>query len=106
MILGGRGEKREGNETPEREMRNKKIRRMPTLQRETTPQRRKTPTRRKTLQKKKTSGGNEKDTTGKKGRVFLFEGKEYNTYSTMVEARREHYKVWLVILDCYRRHSI
>jgi hypothetical protein len=32
--------------------------------------------------------------TMKKGRVFLFEGKEYNTYSEMVQAKREHNKVF------------
>jgi len=60
-----------------------------------TPQKRTTPQRRKTPQKKKASGGNEKETTTKKGRVFLFEGKEYNKYTKMVQAKRESNKAFL-----------
>jgi hypothetical protein len=60
-----------------------------------TPQKRMTPQKRKTLQKKKASGRNEKETAMKKGRVFLFEGKEYNTYSEMNQVKRECNKAFL-----------
>jgi hypothetical protein len=104
-VVEVRGKKsmREGNDTPEQEKRTKKMKRTPTSQnkntsqcnsspkrrltptRHKTPQKRTNPHRRKTPQKKTASGGNEKETMMKKGRVFLFEGKEYNTYSEMVQ---------------------
>jgi hypothetical protein len=41
------------------------------------------------------STDNKKDKKQKNDREFIFEGKEYNTYSAMVDAKRECNKIWL-----------
>jgi len=64
-------------------------------QREKTPQKKKSPQKKRTPPKKNTTQNSQKDRRAKNERVFVFEGKEYNTYSAMVEAKREHNKVWL-----------
>jgi hypothetical protein len=55
----------------------------------------KSPQKKRTPPKKNTTQNSQKDGRPKNDRVFMFEGKEYNTYSAMVEAKREHNKVWL-----------
>jgi hypothetical protein len=45
--------------------------------------------------RKNNTESSKKDGRPKDDRVFMFEGKEYNTYSAMVEAKREQNKVFL-----------
>jgi hypothetical protein len=64
-------------------------------QRKKNPQRKRRPVKKTPLARKNTAESRKKDGRPKDDRVFMFEGKQCNMYSAMVEAKREQNKAYL-----------